>query len=784
MLIVLPFYNGDAPQLLNLLLWIKQLGGAKAHPALFVADAGVDWRYASQIRELAKDCFHSIQLITTEDSVTGWPQGANALFNRAAAHCREPWLWLEPDAIPLHPAWADIIAEEYAKCGKQFMGHIYDCAQPNLPKKMLSGVAVYPGGLHSLAPTGGEGWGEGAAVAFDVALASTLVPQAHHTVRIQHFWGEPDLPPTFPAPGQPMPRNGFTLAKLQGNAVIFHRNKDGTLIERLREARGLSNPQSAIRNPHSRGFLKVRRTASIGDVLSATVVTKKLTMLGYDVECQAHSSTHCVLRRIPGIKHICDPQGTVDIDLDGAYENHKNRRNFHFAQIWVDRANESLRTAIIPDAHNFAPRMAMTLNDTDTGLSAMLPFPRPWTIIVPRSQNWANRTVPDEIWSRAAAQIIGTKFWLGLHPAPVARVSLSPYPPFVDLNCRHFDTAIAYLGTADLCVTVDTGPMHVAAALGTPVVAIQQASSPELHLSDQQDFVMVSPALGCLNCQLDLCPLNSAVPPCQQIDPGVIARAANEKLRSVTDDGVSVVIPIYKPAAQKLNRALEHILPQVQEVVVVVDSAGFIPQGALQNSKVRYLRMKGRDLGLARKANYGFRHTNEKYLLWLNDDCYMAADAVAKMREVMGPTVGLVGCELRYPDGTIQHGGTYRPLGVPGWGHLDHRARESRIKAPVEMENVTGACVLIRRKAFYEAGGLDENFYLYCEDNDLCLAVRRAGWKVFYTPHARGLHEESQSTCITPNIREHMDRSNRYLHAKWKWYFDLNKSNSGMGVFE
>lgn len=787
MLVVLPFHAGDVSQLANLLIWMGQLRGGLAwregspgrhypnHHAVLIADVGVDWAGARKVHDLASAVFPRAELTSTDISVAGWPQGPNALFASACRKCTDThWLWLEPDAVPLHRDWLDLIATEYEGCDERFFGCLYPSAQPNLPNVLLSGIAVYP-----------AGWIEGSLcstragnVAFDVAMTDLVRGSWRHTQRIQHVWGEPDLAPTFPPAGAPMPRNGFTLAKLQGNAVIFHRNKDGTLIARLRERAGLEKPVSYAQP--TRGLLRVRRTGSLGDVCAATVVAKKLTRLGYEVEFQAHASTHCVLRRIPGIHHLCEPHGAVDVDLDGAYENHRSRRGLHFARMFVDRANESLRTHVIGDARNFAPRMVMEPNDAPAAREVMGQYPRPWVVIVPRSHSWANRTVPDDVWAKAAAQIKGTKFWLALHPAP------SPGGEgerIIDLNCRHFDRAIGFLGVADLVVTVDTGPMHVAAALGTPVVAIQQASSPELHLSDQRDFIMVSPHLTCLNCQLDLCPLDAARPPCQAIPPEKIALAANARLQSVFGDGVAVVMCVYKPNVQKLNRALDAVLPQVDEIVVVRDQGGVLPAGALNHPKIRYLQMPVRDVGYGRKANYGFRHTNQPYVLLLNDDLYLHADAVPKLRAVMGVGVGMVAHLLRYPDGTIQHGGTYRAPGSPGWGHLDHRARQSRIQSPVEMENVCGASVLVRRKAFYDAGGFDEDFYLYCEDNALCLAIRQAGWQIWYTPHAEGIHEESQSTSVTQNIRAIMDQSHETLKRKWSWYFHLNRHNS-MGVFE
>lgn len=776
-LVVFPFHAGDAKQLHNLFRWMKQLSGdLKTHYALLVPDNGTDWNQVVIARELAYSLFKEVSIASNENSVTGWPQGPNDLFLTAAQHIQTAgwghWLWMETDCIPLHREWLDILEGEYGNRNHNypFMGDIYSCDQPNLPNQMVSGIAVYPPNaftlLHDLIEREPE-------KGFDVSTSHFTATCTHPTNRIFHYWGEKDLPPTFPRPGtSPWPRNGFTLGKPRPNAVLFHRNKDGTLIERLREKMGYSVP---TQEP-DRQKITVRRTASLGDVLSATVVAKKLTNLGYDVTFQAHASTHCILRRVPGIAHIEEPQGSPEIDLDNAYEKNSNRRSLHFAEMFVGRANEQLTTKKLYDARNFAPRMELSDADRQAAIDVLQKYPKPWILICPRSNSWVNRTIPDATWVQVAAILPGTKFWLALHPAPKGDV--------VDLNVRHFDAGIGFLGCVDILATVDTGPMHVAAALGTPCVVVEQASSPDNHLSDQQDWIKVSPPLSCLNCQDNICRIDANHPPCQRIEPMAIADAVIHRLSAIRNEGVSVVVCTWKPSAQKLNHCLANVVDQVQEVIVVQDSAGMLPQGAMQHGKIRYLRSPKGNIGYGRKANYGARHTNNKYILFLNDDLYLAPDAVAKMKEVMTEGVGIVAHELRYPNGLLQHGGTFRPLGVPGWGHLDLKHKESRIKEPVEMENVTGASILVRREAFYKAAGFDEDFYLYCEDNHFCLAVRQAGYKIIYTPHAKGVHEESQSTSVTPNIYNIMQESQRTLVRKWGWWFELNKNNAGLGVFE
>lgn len=786
MLAVLPFHAGDSAMLLNLLVWMRQLNNGRKHTGLLVADEGVDVETALKVRQVALDVFATVEMTTNGTSVQGWPQGPNSLFLAAAKWVAEHgkngsdenngWLWMETDAVPLHGDWIDLIEDEYRKCGKWFMGHLYPSNTPGLPATMMSGIAVYPkdawGYLHKAIE-------QNPTTAFDVMVSGLALNHWHHTVRIQHFWGEDGNPPTFVKHAIPAPRrNALTLQKLQGNAVLFHRNKDGTLIELLRERHGMKLTAPPPPAP-SRGLMRMRRTASIGDVLAATCVARKLFELGFDVEFQANPATHCVLRRIPEIAVIAEPNGVTNVDLDGAYEGDPSRKQKHFAEMFIERANRHLGGEWIAKVSNYAPRMVMSETERAEVRKTFERYDKPWIVICPRSNSWANRTVPNRTWAQTEGKLPGTKFWLGMDPSPGVQM--------VDLNCRHFDKAIGYLGAADMLVTVDTGPMHVAAALGTPVVAIQQASSPELHLSDQVDFAMVSPpGLSCLNCQMNVCPIHATAPPCQDIGADAIADTVNARLRSLLTEDITVVISIHKPTAARLNRSLAAVLPQVQEVIVVSDGASMVPREAMRDAKIRYVRARGTDLGYGRKANCGARHANGKYLWFLNDDCYVNGDCAGKLMTVMNsdPRVAIVGHLLRWMDGTIQHGGTHRdPHGI-GFGHQDLHQRVSRHDRPIEMENVTGASILVRRKAYFDVHGHDEDYFLYCEDNDLCMKLREAGWRVMFTPNAEALHEEHQSTSLRQGMNTIMQASCATFARKWKWYFELNRGNGGLGRFE
>lgn len=515
------------------------------------------------------------------------------------------------------------------------------------------------------------------------------------------------------------------------------------------------------------GGVIVRRSMANGDAIAATCVADALMEQGHSVIFQTAPAIIPLIKHHPNIKEVVPPNTVCDVDLDGAYERHPNRFTLTYGEIYLTRANEALAArGIRLPLKNWAPELTVPEEAKARARNLLAPHPKPWTMICPASLSHANRTVPSIVWQHAAAQIKGSCFWMG--PGQVPGIHPLHFANIVDL--------LPYLAVADLMVTVDTGPMHMAAALGTPMVAIEQASRPELHISNLRDFVEIRPPLDCLNCLDEICRINASSPPCRNIDPNMIAEAANHKLKGALEDGVSAIICIYQPTVARLNQCLSCVLPQVDEVVISVDHLGFVPEGTIASEKIRIVYNRtGQRFGYGRNANFGARHSCHRWLLLLNDDVFLHEGAVARMREVATDGVGLVAQLLYYPDMTIQHGGTYRNPGDIGFGHLDLGARDHRIKEPVEMENVTLASALVRRSAYYQIKGFDERYLFYCEDNDFCMKIRKAGWRVIYQPKATGIHQEHQSTFTIPDVQRIMRESQALFAQKWQLYFDWNR---------
>lgn len=513
----------------------------------------------------------------------------------------------------------------------------------------------------------------------------------------------------------------------------------------------------------------VRRSLALGDVLCSTVVTDKLAARGYRPILQAHPAAHPILRRVRNLYSFTEPRGHVEVNLDRAYEDDPHRTQKTFHRMFIDRANQQLSHLGINlgEPTNCRPRLHVTDTERETAKARFMDYPRPWVFICPRSESYPHRQVHDGVWREIAEGVKGTKFWLGLHPAPEG---------IVDLKVRYLDNLIVWLSVADLLISVDTGPMHIGAALGIPIVAISQSSSPDLHLNNQNDFVSVATDLDCLNCQKNLCPKNAVMPPCQQVDvPGII-RWSNAKLRGMETESVAAIIPIYQPDTIVFNKCLEAVLPQVDEVIVSMEGLSQKPPLLRPTDrKVKYVQTREQQIGYGRNVNHGARFSNSKYLLLLNDDVFLEPGAVEKMKAAMRPDVGMACHLLRLPSGKIYPVAMDRKPGDRDWHHVDNGAWHPSIHHVTTLENCCGASVLVRREVFYDIGGFDEDFFLYAEDNDFALRVRQAGWSILYLPHVSGVHVNGASTAKVPQKQHEMiQRSGQLFHSKWDGYLRHN----------
>ena len=200
---------------------------------------------------------------------------------------------------------------------------------------------------------------------------------------------------------------------------------------------------------------------------------------------------------------------------------------------------------------------------------------------------------------------------------------------------------------------------------------------------------------------------------------------------------LSIVIPSYDTAPMTLRccRAVLASVPDSSEVIVVDDgsSDGTAEMLAAEVPDVQVVHLEA-NRGFAVAANRGVSAARGRIILLLNSDAVVEPGALQALLAAFDrdPLLGVAGARLLHEDGTPQWSGGRTPtlvwmIGVvSGAGHLARFFR--RRAAQLKVDWVSGAAMAFRAEVWREAGPLNERFLFYCQDIELCLRARSAGW--------------------------------------------------------
>lgn len=232
---------------------------------------------------------------------------------------------------------------------------------------------------------------------------------------------------------------------------------------------------------------------------------------------------------------------------------------------------------------------------------------------------------------------------------------------------------------------------------------------------------------------------------------------------------LSVVVPTHDTRDLTLRcvETLEAEGTEGFEIVVVDDgsSDGTAEALAAAHPHVRVLRNVPA-VGFTRAANRGLAEARGDLLFLLNSDTEVSPGTFASLLAAFArdPRLGAAGALLHYPDGSPQWSGGGAPTllwlfglasGLPPLlARLPFWRRVKPVGAPAgRVDWVTGAALALRRQAWEEVGGFDEEFRFYGQDLDLCLRLRKAGWNVELLPGIRVLHHHG----ATIGSRSHLE---------------------------
>jgi GT2 family glycosyltransferase len=237
---------------------------------------------------------------------------------------------------------------------------------------------------------------------------------------------------------------------------------------------------------------------------------------------------------------------------------------------------------------------------------------------------------------------------------------------------------------------------------------------------------------------------------------------------------------------EELRKCLRNVLNQqgVSVEVIVVDNAS--KDGSAEMVRAEFadkvlLICNSQNCGFGAAHNQAIKRALGRYIMLLNPDCTLENpslinDLVAFMDQNV--RIGIVGPKILNPDGSLQFSARRFPNMIAAmfrhtffsrlfpnnkfvrdylmsdWSHDETR----------DVDWLSGAAMLISKKMLNEIGYLDERFFMYCEDVDLCRRAHRAGWRVLYYPMCAVTHRIGASSDQNPveMVKEHHKSMMRY----------------------
>jgi hypothetical protein len=196
--------------------------------------------------------------------------------------------------------------------------------------------------------------------------------------------------------------------------------------------------------------------------------------------------------------------------------------------------------------------------------------------------------------------------------------------------------------------------------------------------------------------------------------------------------------------------AVDETAGRIGVEVFVVDNASTDDSAGIVRRQFPHVNLieNRENIGFARANNQAIRLSRGRYILLLNSDTEVQAGALAKMVGFMAdhPQVGGCGPRLLNADGSLQI--SCHPMLTPWrefwrlifldrvWRRATYPQQDWDQETPRQVEVIKGACFLLRRVALEEVGWLDEQYFMYTEEVDLCYRLAQAGWQLWWVPQA------------------------------------------------
>lgn len=248
-----------------------------------------------------------------------------------------------------------------------------------------------------------------------------------------------------------------------------------------------------------------------------------------------------------------------------------------------------------------------------------------------------------------------------------------------------------------------------------------------------------------------------------------------------------------------LQKCLSSVFTHLKNInfeVFVVDNASSDQSVLMVKEKFPQVKLieNQKNLGFAKANNQAIEKSTGEYVLLLNSDAELIDDSWRKMVDYLASngTVGVLGPKILNPDKTIQPSVRHFPslsvqvLILLKLHHIFKKAKSLKHYFHTDfdydnsqsVDQVMGACFMIRKKLLEQIGRLDEKFYIWFEEVDFCQRAVKAGWQVYYYADAQIVHHGAASFNQQLRLRKQINFNNSLLHYfrkhhGWLAYFVL-----------
>ena len=216
--------------------------------------------------------------------------------------------------------------------------------------------------------------------------------------------------------------------------------------------------------------------------------------------------------------------------------------------------------------------------------------------------------------------------------------------------------------------------------------------------------------------------------------------------------------------------------------VIVVDNGSTdnsIDELAKRYPEIKLIR-NGGNLGFAKAVNMGIDVSAGRYLCLLNNDTRVKEGTFESLVVLLNnkKDCGIVAPQLLNEDNSKQHSFDNIPTIATVLLNksllrilFPHKypSKIQEVETSIEVETVIGACMMVKREVINKIGKLDEDYFVFLEETDLCLKARRAGWKIFFVPQAEVYHLQGQTK------RRHLARAKVEYTDSLLTFFYKNK---------